>query len=97
VSNDEGEPGTYGERAIERQKTMVAKVARSREEVALLERERDAVQAPHERAEAIFSLTCGLMARGTDASEFRLDRSIAHVERRGASAKAISDAVDTRD
>ena len=62
---------------------MVAKVARSREEVDRLERERDSLQAPHERAEAIFSLICGLIAPGTDASEFRLDRSIARVERRG--------------
>ena len=73
----------FSERAIVRRRTMVARVARSREEAVALERERDAAMSAAERVEAIWALVCELEAiRGGDGTELRLDRSLGRLERR---------------
>jgi hypothetical protein len=70
-------------RAERRRSTMVARVARSPREAQAITDEFNAALEPSERAEAIYALTCELSAlRGVDGSEFRLDRSLARVERR---------------
>ncbi len=75
---------SFEARANDRRDTMIARVARSPEEVRRFERERERSLQPHERAELIWQLTCELaVRRGTDAPQPRLDRSLARVERRG--------------
>jgi len=74
----------FQRRAQDRRETMIARVARSRQERELLEYERDASLEPFRRAEAIWPLVCELAAlKGDDATELRLDRSTAGVERSG--------------
>ena len=67
-----------------RLEAMTAKVARSREELAVIERARERALLPLERAEAIWGLVCDLIAlREGDGTELRLDRSLARVKRGG--------------
>jgi hypothetical protein len=74
----------YERRAAERRKTMTVTVGRSPEAAAALRIASDLSLEPHERVEAIWPLVCALARiRGIDASELRLDRSVARVERRG--------------
>lgn len=71
------------DRARERRRSMVARVARSKGEAQAISDELEDALLPFERAEAIWALTCELGSmRGLDASEFRLDRSLARLERR---------------
>jgi hypothetical protein len=73
----------YHERAAERRRSMVARVARSKDEAAAVTREFEAALDPAERPDAIWTLTCELaLLRGMDESELRFDRSSARVERR---------------
>jgi hypothetical protein len=57
-------------------------VARGPAEAAAIKRRIESALAPHERAEAIWLLV-ERMPWGDDASEHRLDRTVARVERRG--------------
>ena len=75
--------GSFKQRSAERRKTMTVRVARSRQEMEAFEVERERSLEPFRRAEAIWPLVCELeMMRGGDGTEFRLDRSLARVERR---------------
>ena len=74
----------FEERAKERRATLTARIARSPQEAAALERDRENALLPFERAEAIWSVVRDLTAaRGNDGSELRLNRSLARVKRRG--------------
>jgi hypothetical protein len=57
-------------------------VAHGPAEAAAIKRRIESALAPHERAEAIWLLV-ERMPWGDDASEHRLDRTVARVERRG--------------
>lgn len=76
--------GTFEERAKLRRQTMTAHVAHSKAEAIAFGRALESNLQPFERAEAIWSLVCRLMAaRGGNAAELRFDRSVGRVERRG--------------
>jgi hypothetical protein len=70
------------ERAAERRATWTGFLARSFEEAAAYKRAEDEAIPPHMRAEMIWELVTRMPGRG-DASEFRLDRTVGRVERRG--------------
>jgi hypothetical protein len=73
----------FERRSAQRRQSMDARIARSKEEAEVLARERENALPPFERAEAIWGLLRDLATiRGSDGSEFRLDRSVARVERR---------------
>jgi hypothetical protein len=72
---------SFEERAKARRASWRGYVARSAEEAARLEREIEASLTGAERVEAIWGLVLR-MPWGDDASEYRLDRSVARVERR---------------
>jgi hypothetical protein len=57
-------------------------VAHSPAEAAAIKRHIESALAPHERAEAVWLLV-KLMPWGDDATDYRLDRTLARVERRG--------------
>ena len=72
---------SFEERATARRAGWRGYVARSAAEAARYEREIDAALTGAERVEAIWDLVLR-MPWGNDASEYRLDRSVARVERR---------------
>jgi len=76
-------PESFNARSAARHATMTGKIARSKAEARILERERSRQLSPAQRVEAIWALTCDLYTiRNGDEFELRLDRSLARVERR---------------
>jgi hypothetical protein len=73
---------TTGTGNAARRSDWEAFVAHGPAEAAAIERRIDSALAPHERAEAVWLLV-QRMPWGDNASEHRLDRSVARVERRG--------------
>jgi hypothetical protein len=69
-------------RAAVRRVTWTGAVARSYGEADEIKREIESAIPAHERAEMIWQLTLR-MQWGNNAAEYRLDRSVARVERRG--------------
>jgi hypothetical protein len=74
--------GTTGTEGAARRANWQAFLARGPAEAAAIKRTIESEIAPHERAEAIWLLV-QRMPWGDDASEHRLDRTLARVERRG--------------
>ena len=73
---------SFESRAAVRRATWTGTVARSFREDDELRRTAENKIPPHERVEAIWQLVLR-MPGGDDAAEYRLDRSVARVERRG--------------
>ena len=74
--------GTFEARGAARRASWPGIVARSYQEAAKVKCVAQQAIPPHERAEAIWQLVLRT-AWGDDAAEYRLDRSVACVERQG--------------
>jgi hypothetical protein len=73
---------SFEERAAMRRASWTAFVAHSAKEAAARERTMEEAIPPAKRAEAVFELSLR-MPWGANATQQRLDRSVARVERRG--------------
>ena len=73
---------TFEARAAARRANWSGVVARSHREAEDIKRAAQEAVPPHERVEAIWQLVLR-MPWGNDAAEYRLDRSVARVKRRG--------------
>jgi len=72
---------SYANRVAMRRVTWYGFVARSPEEFERIKHDLDRSMTPSQRAETIWELVTR-MPWGADASEYRLDRTVARVERR---------------
>jgi hypothetical protein len=73
----------FAKRAEERRRSMTAFVARSWAQADAIGAALERRMTPEQRAEAVWGLTCELWSNGgDDGSQFRLDRSVARLERR---------------
>lgn len=72
---------TFEQRAQRRRATWTGFLARSPDQLAAFERNAIRAMAPEERVAAIWGLVLAMPGRN-DAAEYRLDRSLARLERR---------------